>query len=605
MTSVSSRYGLELTGCSDLGPDYAVTLRLWRERMLARTDEVLALGYPMRFIRMYEFYFAYCEAGFANGLIHDYQIGWKKSHLRAAKSAASISAKDAAAAAKATPPLDPLTTACLLVWTVLVIALCVAKKHMAIIGLTCGGFALLKAMLGSKYLGGFHANSASTLTSMVAAVSLTCGSVMLMQAAVATSAPAKGWTDTESLLRGLSTLVLSPTTPPALLSGARAIVGTAAGFATLRAWECVRDPRQRSVWEAVGYAVSLVCTSAALYHDTFLLGLAPAQLCEAHTLLLRMRALRAQAGKPPSTVLWATAWLAYVALRLLPHLVLLGLFTFTPGLPRASRLAILGLVQINFHNFAMGWGMLRAQTGEARTAMFAELAAAQHRDGAAASGGAAASTAASRATSPPVNIGWAVCALVAAIGCGAITAQQELASMRIIVATTFAHAALYGLMSLTGLFQPSAGRLTPTEMSEWRARVCSTVNALILIVGAVLCFSEWPYSPAKEGWISDHTWSHPVTFASIFVGYLQWDLCWVIFHQVCPRPASARGRAPPFCLALACHAAFALRSFLHESTFAVSPPSANLPGLVAGRRLGLPPLALHRHHALRALGLVL
>ena len=178
--------------------------------------------------------------------------------------------------------------------------------------------------------------------------------------------------------------------------------------------------------------------------------------------------------------------------------------------------------------------------------------------------------------------------------------------MRIIVATTFAHAALYGLMSLTGLFQPSAGRLTPTEMSEWRARVCSTANALILIVGAVLCFSEWPYSPAKEGWISDHTWSHPVTFASIFVGYLQWDLCWVIFHQVRPRPASARGRAVLFCLALACHAAFALRSYSHESALAMLPPTAAIPpGLVAGRRLGLPPLALHRHHALRALGLVL
>ena len=143
-------------------------------------------------------------------------------------------------------------------------------------------------------------------------------------------------------------------------------------------------------------------------------------------------------------------------------------------------------------------------------------------------------------------------------------------------------------------------------MSEWRARVCSTVNALILIVGAVLCFSEWPYFPAKEGWISDHTWSHPVTFASIFVGYLQWDLCWVIFHQVRPRPASARGRAVLFCLALACHAAFALRSYSHESALAMLPPTAAIPpGLVAGRRLGLPPLALHRHYALRALGLVL
>ena len=25
--------------------------------------------------------------------------------------------------------------------------------------------------------------------------------------------------------------------------------------------------------------------------------------------------------------------------------------------------------------------------------------------------------------------------------------------------------------------------------------------------------------------------SHPCTFASIFVGYLHWDLCWVLWHQ--------------------------------------------------------------------------
>ena len=131
MTSISSRVGLELTGCSDLGPDYAVTLRLWRERMLARIDQVQALGYPMRFIRMYEFYFAYCEAGFANGLIHDYQIGWKKSHLKLAQPTPT----GATASAKAdNQPLDPLTMLCLLVWVVLVIALCISKAHMAIIG---------------------------------------------------------------------------------------------------------------------------------------------------------------------------------------------------------------------------------------------------------------------------------------------------------------------------------------------------------------------------------------------------------------------------------------------------------------------------------------
>ncbi|EEH51902.1 uncharacterized protein MICPUCDRAFT_23078, partial [Micromonas pusilla CCMP1545] len=55
----------------DIGTHYAVTLRLWRERMMARKDDILAMGYSRKFLRMFEFYFAYCEAGFARGLIHD------------------------------------------------------------------------------------------------------------------------------------------------------------------------------------------------------------------------------------------------------------------------------------------------------------------------------------------------------------------------------------------------------------------------------------------------------------------------------------------------------------------------------------------------------
>ena len=46
----------------DIGEHYAVTLRLWRERMMARRATVTGeLGYSEKFLRMFEFYFAYCE----------------------------------------------------------------------------------------------------------------------------------------------------------------------------------------------------------------------------------------------------------------------------------------------------------------------------------------------------------------------------------------------------------------------------------------------------------------------------------------------------------------------------------------------------------------
>lgn len=56
-----------------LRTDYAETLRLWRERFLARRDEVTALGFDDVFHRMWELYLAYSEAGFRCGYLNVYQ----------------------------------------------------------------------------------------------------------------------------------------------------------------------------------------------------------------------------------------------------------------------------------------------------------------------------------------------------------------------------------------------------------------------------------------------------------------------------------------------------------------------------------------------------
>ncbi|MFN4161978.1 MAG: class I SAM-dependent methyltransferase [Stenotrophomonas sp.] len=55
---------LALVGLEDFGLSYARTLQAWRERFLARLAEVRAQGFDARFIRMWEFYLAYCEGGF-------------------------------------------------------------------------------------------------------------------------------------------------------------------------------------------------------------------------------------------------------------------------------------------------------------------------------------------------------------------------------------------------------------------------------------------------------------------------------------------------------------------------------------------------------------
>ncbi|MCF3946755.1 cyclopropane-fatty-acyl-phospholipid synthase family protein [Acidiphilium sp. AL] len=61
--SAVERSGLIVTDLEILRLHYARTLRLWRERFMARRDEVAAL-YDERFCRMWEFYLALCEVGF-------------------------------------------------------------------------------------------------------------------------------------------------------------------------------------------------------------------------------------------------------------------------------------------------------------------------------------------------------------------------------------------------------------------------------------------------------------------------------------------------------------------------------------------------------------
>lgn len=55
---------LQLIGQYDFGPSYALTLRAWRQRFLAQLPAVRAQGFDAGFIRMWEFYLAYCEGGF-------------------------------------------------------------------------------------------------------------------------------------------------------------------------------------------------------------------------------------------------------------------------------------------------------------------------------------------------------------------------------------------------------------------------------------------------------------------------------------------------------------------------------------------------------------
>jgi cyclopropane-fatty-acyl-phospholipid synthase len=61
-----------------IGQHYGPTLKAWRERFLGRWDDVRALGFDDTFRRMWEFYLAYCEAGFRAGALGDVQLALER-----------------------------------------------------------------------------------------------------------------------------------------------------------------------------------------------------------------------------------------------------------------------------------------------------------------------------------------------------------------------------------------------------------------------------------------------------------------------------------------------------------------------------------------------
>jgi cyclopropane-fatty-acyl-phospholipid synthase len=74
VTAMGAESDLKPVQIEDIGPHYATTLRSWRERFNARLDDVRRLGYPERFVRMWNFYLSYCEAGFEERYLGDLQI---------------------------------------------------------------------------------------------------------------------------------------------------------------------------------------------------------------------------------------------------------------------------------------------------------------------------------------------------------------------------------------------------------------------------------------------------------------------------------------------------------------------------------------------------
>lgn len=73
---------MKISHLEDIGEHYATTLAEWRHNFRNREQEILGLGYDARFIRLWEYYLCYCEAGFRERYSGDLQIVFNKPGCR-------------------------------------------------------------------------------------------------------------------------------------------------------------------------------------------------------------------------------------------------------------------------------------------------------------------------------------------------------------------------------------------------------------------------------------------------------------------------------------------------------------------------------------------
>tara|TARA_Y100001934_G_C12325667_1_gene762461 strand:+ start:216 stop:1403 length:1188 start_codon:yes stop_codon:yes gene_type:complete len=75
LQKMTSKYGLKMSVEKTFGKDYANTLSIWRNNFLSNWDEISKeKKFDIKFKNMWEYYLAYCEAGFLSNSINVHQI---------------------------------------------------------------------------------------------------------------------------------------------------------------------------------------------------------------------------------------------------------------------------------------------------------------------------------------------------------------------------------------------------------------------------------------------------------------------------------------------------------------------------------------------------
>jgi len=80
--AIKTKTDLNLIDLEDITEHYATTLNRWRKKFIKKIPQVRQLGFSETFIKMWEFYFVYCEAGFLERNIGDVQLMFAKPKFK-------------------------------------------------------------------------------------------------------------------------------------------------------------------------------------------------------------------------------------------------------------------------------------------------------------------------------------------------------------------------------------------------------------------------------------------------------------------------------------------------------------------------------------------
>ena len=76
--AINAKTDLTLVEVEDITQHYAKTIKYWRKNFIKALPQIRSLGFSESFIRIWEFYLVYCEAGFLENLIGDFQFVFAK-----------------------------------------------------------------------------------------------------------------------------------------------------------------------------------------------------------------------------------------------------------------------------------------------------------------------------------------------------------------------------------------------------------------------------------------------------------------------------------------------------------------------------------------------